>query len=69
MNKLLLIFLVLVPPVGLIYLIAAINLRLGYRKLYCSGATPTFRERVIEKLNSKGLPIPSWLKKPAKSCN
>lgn len=59
---------ILIPPIGLIYLFAAINFALGYRKLYCGAGQPTFREQMIAKIEDKGIPVPLWLKKPAKSC-
>ncbi len=55
-------------PVALIYGFAAINLRQGYGKLYCGGPRKTTRQRIIESLESKGLPIPEWVKKEPKSC-
>jgi len=69
MNRLLILLAIRIPPIGFIYLFAAINLGMGYRKLFCSGATPTFRGRVIEKLESRGFPVPSWLRKEPESCS
>ncbi len=58
----------MIPPIGLLYLLAAINLRIGYSRLYCNGATPTFRDKVREKLEALNLPVPDWISKGPRSC-
>jgi hypothetical protein len=55
-------------PVALIYLFAALNLGAGYGKMYCGNPQPTFRDKVAQSLEQKGLPVPSWLRKKPKSC-
>ncbi len=58
----------IILPVGLIYLFAAINLRQGYGNLFCGSPKPTVRGRIIESLESKGMPVPAWLRKQPKTC-
>ncbi|MCI4624363.1 MAG: hypothetical protein L3V56_00205 [Candidatus Magnetoovum sp. WYHC-5] len=68
MNKFLLIISILIPPLGLVYLLAAINLRIGYSKLFCGAPKTTVRQRIIAKMEAKGIAVPAWLKKEPKSC-
>lgn len=70
MNKTWLIVIsILIPPLGLIYLLAALNLNAGYSKLYCGAKEQaTFRDKVVSKLEAKGLPVAKWLREKPKSC-
>jgi hypothetical protein len=55
-------------PIALVYLFAAVNLGMGYGKMFCGNPQPTFRDKVAHRLEEKGLPVPSWLRKKPKSC-
>ncbi|MBF0316660.1 MAG: hypothetical protein HQL04_00670 [Nitrospirae bacterium] len=56
-------------PLILVYGLSAINLRIGYSKMFCSEQQPTVKDRILRNMESRGLPVPMWLKKPSKTCN
>ncbi|MEO5357683.1 MAG: hypothetical protein H7844_10345 [Nitrospirae bacterium YQR-1] len=56
-------------PIGLIYLLAAINLSKGYSRLYCGGVKPSTRDIIIESMEDKGIPVPAWLKSKPAACS
>ncbi|MBF0608729.1 MAG: hypothetical protein SFH39_09310 [Candidatus Magnetobacterium sp. LHC-1] len=56
-------------PLILVYGLSAINLRIGYSRMFCSGPQPTVKDRVISNMESRGLPVPMWLRRPSKTCN
>ncbi|MCG6553534.1 MAG: hypothetical protein L7F77_14520 [Candidatus Magnetominusculus sp. LBB02] len=58
----------LLLPIALVYLLAAVNMSKGYGRMFCGGVKPTTREVIIEAMESKGVPIPLWLKTKQKSC-
>lgn len=58
----------LLLPIALVYLLAAVNMSKGYGKMFCGGVKPTTREVIIEAMESKGIPVPYWLKTKQKSC-
>ncbi|MBF0319914.1 MAG: hypothetical protein HQL01_08965 [Nitrospirae bacterium] len=58
----------LLLPIGLIYLLAAINMSKGYSKMFCGGVRPSTKDVIIEAMESKGIPVPYWLKTKQKSC-
>ncbi|MBF0457245.1 MAG: hypothetical protein HQK99_05055 [Nitrospirae bacterium] len=55
-------------PIALVYILAAVNMSKGYGKMFCGGVRPSTRDVMIEALESKGIPIPLWLKSKQKSC-
>ncbi|MBF0344965.1 MAG: hypothetical protein HQL06_12135 [Nitrospirae bacterium] len=56
-------------PIVLVYALSAINLGIGYNRMFCHGPQPTFKDRVIQGMENRGLPIPMWLKRSSRSCN
>ena len=56
-------------PIGLIYLLAAINLSKGYSRLYCGGVKPSTRDIIIESMEDRGIPVPAWLKTKPRVCS
>ncbi|KJU85383.1 membrane protein [Candidatus Magnetobacterium bavaricum] len=59
----------LLLPIILVYGLSAINLRIGYSKMFCSGPQPTVKDQILRNMESRGLPVPMWLKRPSKTCN
>ncbi|KJR43586.1 secreted protein [Candidatus Magnetoovum chiemensis] len=55
-------------PLLPLYLFAALNLRSGYSKLFCGAQKQSTRDRIIEEMQTKGIPLPNWLKTKPKSC-
>lgn len=55
-------------PIAAVYILAAVNMSKGYSKMFCGGVRPTTRDVIIEAMESKGIPIPLWLKSKQKSC-
>ncbi|MBF0590466.1 MAG: hypothetical protein HQL02_00115 [Nitrospirae bacterium] len=62
-------FLPILLPIILVYGLSALNLRIGYSRMFCSGPRPSVKDQVIQGMTSRGLPVPMWLRKPSKTCN
>lgn len=59
---------IIIAAVILVYTLAAINLRLGYRHLLWGGVNPSVREKIAERLKTKGIGVPDWLTRKSKGC-
>ncbi|MEO5361019.1 MAG: hypothetical protein H7843_11330 [Nitrospirota bacterium] len=58
----------LLLPIALVYVLAAVNMSKGYSKMFCGGVRPSTKDVIIEAMESKGIPVPTWLKTKQKSC-